>query len=589
MATPETTRPPAGPDAKSAAFGALRIAGMYALFALLWIVLSDRVASSLAGEAAHETRFQTLKGSFFVIFTAVMLWMLIRRHLTHQAEAGRVVAESEARHRHTLEVAPFAILLLDHGRVRYHNALAQSLFGEFASEGAIFTDAFSGDAKASVEALLAKAQSSKSVESLAEVAMPLTPTISAFVELRATAIWGAIGEVLIAADDITERKRLESLIRDAQRLEAAGSLAEQMNHEFNNVLTAILGLTAMARSTVREEPEALQMLGRIESVGQHAAGLTRSLLTLQRPSPTDKKLCDVPELLESSQSLIAAVLPPSIKFVTETEATHGHACVCDASQIKQALLNLAVYARDSMPQGGTLTLTAQIDQGRSTPSQEGASVWLTIRMRDTGHGHTPRDLEHVFTPFASGRPDVRGSGLGLAVARGIVVEHGGSAHAAALPGGGSEFTFVLPACKPEPTTFKPIVPKHVPLSNDALIVVGEDNPGVRNVVVEALRSAGYRVIACNDGTSVLSAIAERGSEVAAVVLDVGLPGYTGIECLARLRVELPTMPCVLTTGGARPSLSGELVEHTAFLAKPFSIDDLLVTVDALLDIRRLTV
>ncbi len=578
---------PASSDgqARNAARGAFRIAGLYAVFALLWIVLSDRAASSIAGRFSNETTFQTLKGSFFVIFTATMLWMMIRRHLIKQAEAGRVVAESEARHRQTLEIAPFAILLLDDGKVRYRNALAQSLFGDFATEGAAFVDAFGGDAKGQVEDLLSRAHACRGVEALPEVEMPLADKVSAFLELRATRLGADSGEMLIAADDITERKRLEAIVRDTQRMEAAGSVAEQVNHEFNNVLTAILGLTAMARSVMREEPEAIRALNRIESVGQHAAGLTRSLLSLQRPSPSDKKVCDIHEVVGAAHSLIAAVLPQSVAFVVDTDSVRGYGVVCDAGQIKQALLNTAIFARDSMPLGGTLTLTARIDESRSTAGSEAVTT-LTLRLRDTGTGVSPRELENVFSTFARGRIDGRGSGLGLAVAKGILIEHGGSVGAAALPGGGSEFTFTLPACKHEAVSFKPAVPKIALLSKDALIVVGEDNLGVRNVVVEALRSAGYRVIACNDGTSVLSAVAERSEEVTAVVLDVGLPGYTGVECLARLRTTLPMLPCVLTTGGARPSLSGDLVEHTAFLAKPFSIDDLLVTVDALVDIRR---
>lgn len=585
--TPHDQLEPEG-QRSTATGAAFRIAGTYAILALAWIFLSDRVATFLAGSVSSTERFQNIKGSFFVLATAFLLWLTIRMHFRRLETLNARIAESDERHRRLLDQAPVAIILLREGKVVYRNSRAICLVGEDTRETAPdFISRIGTDVQAQVRELLDRVLREDASAQLDEIPMLASDGRHLLVELTAACKSAAERTILLAVADVTERKRLETIVRDAQRIEAAGSIAGQVTHEFNNVLTAILGQTAIARSAVHGDPAATQALSRIETVGQHAAGLTRSLLLFQRQSPSIKKIVPVASILDGAITLISGVLPAKVRLELDINDVEGLHCFCDAAQLKQALLNLAVNARDAMPQGGVLTIFGKV----GTAESMAASPPMVLTVSDTGAGMPAHVLERVFTPFFTTKPPGKGTGLGLAVTKGIVNDHEGTITVQSTPGKGSTFTITLPTVAAEVASAKPAQPPTEPAeptrkAKPKIIIVGEDNPSVRNVVVETLRMAGYHVVACNDGTSVINTAAEHGDTVAALVLDVGLPGATGIECLARIRAENPTVPCVLTTGGARPDVPYELVERTAFLAKPFSIDDLLDTVGALVAMER---
>lgn len=562
--------------------GAGVIALAYLGVSLVWIVGSDWLArqlasafsESLADSLAANARFQTVKGSFFVLATAVLLWALIARHFRSLEVVNGRLGESELRLRRLLESAPVAICVLRGGVPEFINAAATAMLGSGAL-GRPILDFAGADSRAALEAAVRGAATDQSVRTLPEVQIVAADGRELTVEVSCTQFAPDAGRVLVVMVDVTERKKLESVIRQAQKVDAAGSIAALVTHEFNNVLTAILGQTAIARSAMRGNPDADRALSEIESVGRDAAGLTRSLPLLQRQSPSIKTSVSVGEILRGAESQIRGILPPGIRFSMDVGAVNGAHCEADAAQFRQALINLAVNARDAMPDGGELRITAAADDGR-----EAARPRVVIRVADSGRGIPAEHLPHVFTPFYSTKAPSRGTGLGLAVARGIVEDHGGSIAVESAPGRGAVFTIAIPASLPPPSAAAR-APAANPVMSDRLIVVGEDNPQVRHVFVEVLRRSGRRVEACADGESVLRTVAEAGPRVVAVVLDVGLPGLSGVECLERLRRVWPELPCILTTGGPRPELAPHLVDHTGFLAKPFSVDELIDTVDAM--------
>jgi len=553
----------------------LRIALAYVGVGLLWIGASDHVASVLAGSVAQTTLFQTLKGSFYVVATGLLLWWMIARHSRRLNNALVIATRSEARYRALLQDAPVAILLLRDGRIEYANAHALMLLGGADRiVGSLFSSHIKPDSFVAVEAALQTAGAGDEPTFLADVGWLDGLRTDLTVEMSLSRTPADHAQTQVALTDVTELRNLETIARHAQKMDAVGSLAAHITHEFNNILTAILGHTAVARSTPSAPPDVTKALTRIEHVGRHAAGLTRSMLSLTRSSPALKRPEPLDLIIAEAADLVRGVLPHSIEFVVRREDFEGLVCRADASQIKQTLLNLSLNARDAMMRGGKLTISGGPDT--SPDGRAGAVIHVT----DTGPGIPPLVKARLFTPFFTTKPAGKGTGLGLAISRSIVLDHAGTLTADSVPGQGATFSIWLPTCAQDVPALADDTP--TPHSRPGkTILVGEDNAAVRDVVAQVLRSAGYSVHQVADGRSVLTALETMGERVDALLLDVGLPNASGVECLVLARIKRPGLPCLLTSGGTRPDLPEDIVEHTGFLAKPFAMDDLLDAVQRL--------
>lgn len=550
----------------------IRITAIYVIVGLLWIGLSDHAAEALAGSFAESARFQTIKGSFYVLATGAMLLLLIRSYTRRLLATRRALEVSERRHRELLDEAPVAIVLLSQGRIEYRNKVARALLGDLP-ENTPFAGLVAPESREFVEAILREPGVACRTASRPELLLNLPGGAPArLVSVFACESPSYPGLIQLALQDVTELRRLETIAAQAQKMEAVGQLATHVTHEFNNILTAILGHAAIARASA--PPELAGPISGIESVGKIARGLTRSMLSLARAKPSDRRPVAVAPLLTESVELIHGVLPRSVRVHLDTSLVSDLACTVDASQIKQAILNLAINARDAMPAGGHLRIAARPQAGPT------GAQGITIDIVDTGNGMSSEVRDKVFTPFFTTKPQGRGSGLGLTISRSIVEDHHGSISAASSPGHGSTFSIWLPADRtpaPDVATASPTYSRQL-----GLILVGEDNAGVRDVICHVLRSRGHDVIPVSDGRDVIEAIDRHAGRLALLLLDIDLPSVTGPECLAHARTRSAVIPCLLTSGGAMPTLPADLGLHTRFLAKPFAMDDLLDAVDALL-------
>jgi two-component system, cell cycle sensor histidine kinase and response regulator CckA len=384
--------------------------------------------------------------------------------------------------------------------------------------------------------------------------------------------------VVWIARDITERRLLEGQLLQAAKMEAVGRLAGGVAHDFNNLLTAIssnasLALAATGSQDIREE------LGQIAQAADRAAALTRQLLAFSRKQMLQPTVLRINDAVRDASTLLERIIGEDVHLITVLDEDTWPV-VADAGQITQVVLNLAVNARDAMPNGGVLTITTgNIDvtapmAARRPGAKPGEYAVLT--MRDTGSGMDRATREHIFEPFFTTKEHGKGTGLGLATVYGIVKQSDGYIHVESEVGRGTTFWIFLPRASqaecapPAPTPVR----RPARAASGATVLVVEDEPQVRGAAARVLRLYGYIVVDVQDGLEALAVWAERGSEIALIVTDVVMPKLGGRELVQRLRADGVRVPVLFMSGyaeGTTPERTDDSGQ-SVFLAKPFDID-----------------
>jgi PAS domain S-box-containing protein len=401
--------------------------------------------------------------------------------------------------------------------------------------------------------------------------------------------------------DITEQILLEAQLLQAQKMESVGALAGGMAHDFNNLLGGIIGQCSLARSELRgvratepRQPAATAgaqtsmgfdtCLARIESAAQRGADLTAKLLAFARKSVLQPQAVDIAALIRETVELLAPSLPANIIVEQEIapilEKVHG-----DPTQLQQVLINLCVNARDAMPSGGTLIISAQ--------PQTGATL---LEVSDTGTGMSDEVQQHLFEPFFTTKGPGKGTGLGLSVVFGIVRSHGGQINVHSQPGAGSRFSIRLP-CPTSRSIRKtstniiksssmfPAVTqssssalhKAVALGGTETILLIDDDTILRETVRKLLENLGYRVLTAAGGVESLSLL-DHSPDLRphVLLLDVMMPGLSGPALLAELRKRMPQVPIVLVSGYSADKTVTDMLNAGAqeLIQKPFAIEAL---------------
>ena len=366
--------------------------------------------------------------------------------------------------------------------------------------------------------------------------------------------------------DISERKRTEAALREsreqlrhAQKMEAVGTLATGVAHDFNNLLTAIFGYAEMARAHIPEGSEALEALDGLEEAARQASQVTQSLLGLSSRTDAPRTPIDLTRLVRESVNLLKRVIPASIEI--ETRFDKDVWIEGAASQLQQVILNLAVNARDAMPDGGRLGISV----GRS----EGFG---SLVVDDAGTGMTEDVRERLFDPFFTTKPRERGTGLGMAIVHGIVEDHGGRIRVDTEEGRGTRITVLLPQCEAPPPEAAAGQADAAVRGQGELVLVAEDQRQLRAIMASTLRSAGYRVLQAADGEQALEAFRAHGDETRLLVLDIDMPKRDGLSFLAEVAQQRPGLPAVVISGLPDPPPMGQ--SCVRFLAKPFRMAEL---------------
>jgi signal transduction histidine kinase len=392
--------------------------------------------------------------------------------------------------------------------------------------------------------------------------------------------------------DLTSRHKIEEELRQAQKMEAVGHLSGGIAHDFNNLLTVINGNLEMIERRL-DDVKLRALLREAQDAADDGAILTAQLLAFGRRQPLNPKLADVGQLVSNFSDLLRRTLGEAIELRTIVSGAMNRALV-DASQLQNALLNLALNARDAMPRGGRLTVEvspAQIDAdyARMFPEVRSGS-YLLISVTDTGVGMPPEVRQRAFEPFFTTKDVGAGTGLGLSMVYGFAKQSGGHVQLYSEPGQGTSVRLFLPATAagkvhedPAATESKGVA--DMPKGTETILVV-EDDARVRRIAVARLEDTGYRVIQAAAGAQALQLLAAH-PEIRLLFTDIIMPGgMTGDELAKKARVARPDIKILFTSGYAEPSVAErELAAQGSWLKKPYTAWELAIRLRELLDER----
>jgi PAS domain S-box-containing protein len=385
--------------------------------------------------------------------------------------------------------------------------------------------------------------------------------------------------------DVTDRKRLEAEVRQAQKMEAIGRLAGGIAHDFNNLLTAILGFSDLALAEADPGSTLETTLAEIRRAGERAAELTRQLLAFGRRQMLAPVVLDLNATVRGREKMLARLIGAEVAVALELADDIGRVRA-DPAQIEQVVMNLVVNARDAMPEGGHLvieTRAAELDGDAAPGLTLAPGRYVVLSVSDTGVGIDMETRAHLFEPFFTTKERGRGTGLGLPTVYGIVRQSGGAVRVASEPGRGARFEVWLPRVDEVAAPRRPSGPE-VPLSGSETVLLVENEDAVRAFVRQSLEGVGYRVLEARHGAEALAMLESFGAAVRLVVTDVVMPVMGGRDLGRRLGATKPYLPVLYISGFADEALleAGEDAGR-AFLGKPFTKEQLLKKVRALLD------
>lgn len=513
------------------------------------------------------------------------------------AEASEDGRAAEVRFARFFQSAPIGIATVDaQGRIGSTNARFASMFARvdrYTPGHTTITSLVGQESRAALEKAIAAAVSGQTdIE-------PVEATFGENGERTGRFFVSSVehpedgGEAaLIYAIDTTQQRALEMQIAQSQKMQAVGQLAGGIAHDFNNLLTAIIGFSEMLLGCHRPTDPAFQDIMNIKQSANRAAGLVRQLLAFSRRQTLQPEVLSFSEVLGDLSILLGRLLGEKI----ELSVVHGRdlwLVKADLLQFEQVIINLAVNARDAMPDGGKLTIrTANVSERESRLT--GHSImqpgeYVLCEVTDTGYGMTKEVMDKVFEPFFTTKEVGKGTGLGLSTVYGIIKQTGGYIFPESEPGKG--------------TTFRIYLPRHIPdvdeidaarhdrrtrvrdLTGTGTVLLVEDEEAVRSFAARALSTRGYKVLQAATGAEALNVLSEHKGNIDLVISDVVMPEMDGPTLLRQLRRRQPDIKIIFISGYAEDAFSKSLGEddHFVFLPKPFSLKQLAEAVKETLE------
>ncbi|HET7205008.1 MAG TPA: ATP-binding protein, partial [Terriglobales bacterium] len=394
----------------------------------------------------------------------------------------------------------------------------------------------------------------------------------------------------VFAEDVTERRVLERQLRMAGKMEAVGRLSGGIAHDFNNLLGVIIGYSQVLRRKLASESGLLECAEEIEKAGQRAASLTRQLLAFSRQQILTPSILNLNNLVQDMAKMLPRLLGEDIAVSTSLSPDLG-VVRADQSQIEQVIMNLAVNARDAMPDGGTLrieTRNVELDQAyawQHAGAKPGPCVMLAVI--DTGTGIDPDTLAHIFEPFFTTKEVGKGTGLGLATVYGVVKQSGGYVWAESEPGQGASFQIFLPRVAEPDTEATATTPFEEAVGGSETILLVEDSEPLRKLTQSFLVSHGFRVLAAQDGEEAIQLETRHSGKIDLLLTDVVMPGMNGRALAERMLPGQPGMRVLYISGYTDSFVArhGVLEQGTELLHKPFTEDVLIRKVREVLDAK----
>ncbi len=383
-------------------------------------------------------------------------------------------------------------------------------------------------------------------------------------------------------------QRSEEQLRQSQKMEAVGRLAGGIAHDFNNLLTGITGYSQLLLRQVKPDNPWRRYLEEINKAGVRATSLTRQLLAFSRKQLLDPKVIDLNSLVQNMHAMLGPVIGEDIRLESDLQPDLGPVRA-DPGQIEQVIMNLAVNARDAMPQGGRLRIkTANVavtdaNAGAFVPRETGGHVLLEVS--DTGCGIEAEIMPRIFEPFFTTKEKGRGTGLGLSMVYGIVKQSGGQIDVRSTPGQGATFTILLPRVAGAVIKEAPRPADPRPEGGDETILLVEDEPLVRALARDILEASGYRVLEAAHGLEALTICQQHEGPIHLMLTDVVMPHMNGRELFERLMPLRPRTRVLYMSGYAEAGIvhDGVIDPGTSFIPKPFTPEGLTAKIRQVLD------
>ncbi|HAJ63141.1 MAG TPA: hybrid sensor histidine kinase/response regulator [Cyanobacteria bacterium UBA8543] len=390
--------------------------------------------------------------------------------------------------------------------------------------------------------------------------------------------------ILVVNTDITQKKQLEAQFLRAQRMESIGTLASGIAHDLNNVLAPIL-MTAQLLETQLHDQQSKRLIPILITNAKRGANLVKQVLSFARGLEGKFTVLQVKHLISEIKQIALQTFPKSIEISTDISQSLWTVCG-DATQLHQVLMNLCVNARDAMPNGGTLSISAKnlfIDQNYARLNLDAqVGSYIVIRVTDTGMGIPPEILDRIFEPFFTTKEIGKGTGLGLSTAIGIIKSHGGFVNVYSEVGRGTEFKVYLPAA--EVTQTQPVEDLELPQGHGEFILVVDDEAPIRDISKAVLETYNYQAITASDGIEAIALYAEHQQEISVVLADMMMPEMDGLTTIRMLQRINPEVKIIAVSGLAQRDKLDDAADTgvKTFLSKPFTTKELLTTLNEIL-------
>ena len=510
--------------------------------------------------------------------------------VTEQKRAALKLRESEEKFRSLFDQSPIAIQLYDEAGVLVDvNQRTLDLFG--VDDKQRLLGYVMWDSPEYTPETIANVKSGHSIYVAADLdfevvrAAKLFPTTKSGVLHLDTYVFpltvaGAVIGYTVQMVDVTERRMIEAQLRQAQKMESIGRLAGGIAHDFNNILVPIVGYVEMSMLTMSDEDPAYAGLLRVQKAADRATSLTRQILAFSCKQVLKTQVLCLNDVVADFEDMLQRLIGEDIQLTVQA-AESLHQVEVDAGQIEQVLMNLAINARDAMPDGGRLTIeTANIhldeDSFRHHVGDHSPGWYVMLAVTDTGHGMDAEICEQIFEPFFTTKVQGYGTGLGLSTTLGIVEQHGGHIRVHSDPGQGAAFRVYLPKVESAAPVVETTNQDASSLHGTGAILLVEDDVLVRRMVSQALTAFGYKVFETSHPTEALQLAAQHEDVIELLLTDVVMPGMSGVDLYKQIASNNPQLKVLYMSGYTDDAIvhHGVLRDGVQLLQKPFSISRL---------------